>query len=71
LGRLCPSPTPLCGPTAGRWMALRHWRCVSAHEASSPAVVAKVKCVAYVALAVSTGASFASNAEPMTPRAEH
>jgi hypothetical protein len=51
-------------------MALGHCLGVSAHEASSPAVLAKGKCLAYVALAVSTGASFASTAEPMAPRAE-
>jgi hypothetical protein len=68
LGRLCPSPTPLCGPTAGRWMALGHCLCVSAREASSPAVLAKGKCLAYVAPAASTGAFlFASSGSRYRP----
>jgi hypothetical protein len=68
LGRLCPSPTPLCRATAGRWMALGHCLCVSAREASSPAVLAKGKCLAYVAPAASTGAFlFASSGSRYRP----
>src|SRR5271163_3061903 len=34
-GRFCPSLAPLCGPTAGCWMVLRHCLYFSAREASS------------------------------------
>jgi hypothetical protein len=53
-------------------MALGHCLCVSEREASSPAVLAKGKCPAYVAPAASTGAFFrVARESPMAPNAEN